>query len=62
VKFTVNEEGGIMNPKMLRTSRDSKADKLVLEAISKMPKWKPAQNSKGVKVKQEFTVPFGGGC
>ena len=61
--FTVNEEGEIVNAKISQTSGDSKTDKLFVEAINKMPKWKPAQNSKGVKVKQEFIFNLsGGGC
>ena len=64
VAFTVNEEGAIINTKVTATSGDPKTDKLFLEAISKMPNWKPAQNSKGVKVKQDFTFSLGnaGGC
>ena len=61
VKFTINEEGQIVNAKISRTSTDSKADKLLLDAFNKMPAWKPAKNSKGVKVKQEFSIPFGDG-
>ena len=32
--------------------------------IQKMPDWKPAENAKGQKVKQEVEIPFlsGGGC
>lgn len=59
VKFTINEEGQIVNAKIFRTSWDPKTDKLLLEAFNKMPKWKPAKNSKGIKVKQEFSIPFG---
>lgn len=64
VVFTVNEEGEIVNAKIFKTSGDSKTDKLLLETINKMPKWKPAKNSKGAKVKQEFelSVRHDGGC
>lgn len=68
VRFTVNEEGEISNAEVTRTSGDMKTDKLLIEVINKMPKWKPAQNSKGVKVKQEFEFSVrkngrnGGGC
>jgi len=47
-----------------KTSGDQKTDKLLLKAINKMPKWKPAENSDGIKVKQEFEFSVGncGGC
>ena len=62
IKFTVNEEGGIVDAKISRTSADAKIDSLLLETINKMPKWKPAENSRGVKVKQEICIPFSVGC
>ncbi len=61
LEFTVNEEGQIIDTKISSTSTDPKIDKLILDATNKMPKWKPAQNSKGVKVKEEFSIQFGGG-
>lgn len=57
VNFTVDEEGKIIGAKIVRSSQDSKIDELLLEATNKMPKWSPAQNAKGVKVKQVFSVP-----
>jgi TonB family protein len=63
IRFTVNESGEISNSKIKVTSNDSKIDRLLLDTINNMPKWKPAQNSKGVKVKQEFEFSVGnGGC
>jgi TonB family protein len=63
VKFRVNEKGQIVDAKIVRMSTDLQMDLFVLNAINKMPKWTPAKNSKGVNVKQEFTIPFGGeGC
>ncbi|MDP1746596.1 MAG: energy transducer TonB [Bacteroidota bacterium] len=63
VKFNVNEQGQIVDAKILRTSTDPQIDKLLLDATNKMPKWKPAENSKGIKIKQGFSIPFGGdGC
>ena len=53
VIFTVNEEGKIVNATISKTSGDAKTDKILPDAINKMPKWKPA-NEKGIKVKQEF--------
>ena len=62
VSFTVNEEGQVFDAKMSRSSSDIKIDKLLLDAINKMPKWKPAKNYLGLTVKQTFSIPFGGGC
>ena len=63
LKFMVNEEGKIEDAKISQTSTDIKLDKLILDATGKMPKWKPAVNGEGVRVKQEITIPFGGeGC
>lgn len=62
ILFTVNEEGGIVNSKILITSGNSETDKLLLEAINNMPKWKPAENL-GIKVKQDFVFSVGNrGC
>ena len=63
VIFTVNEEGEIVNAKIFEPSPYPQTDKLMVEAINKMPNWKPAQNAEGVKVKQEFEFSVGaGGC
>ena len=66
LSFTVNEEGEIASAKILMPSQNKKADGLLLDAIYKMPKWKPAQNLNGTKVKQEFELrvgrAIGGGC
>jgi hypothetical protein len=61
--FTVNELGQIVNSEISETSTNPKIDQIILEAIRKMPRWKPAENSKGMKVKQAFRFRFGGyGC
>lgn len=63
VKFTVNEDGRITDTKIIKSSTDPYLDKLIIEHTNKMPKWNPAINSKGVKIKQEISIPFGGdGC
>ena len=63
VRFTINEGGEITNAKIADTSGDSKTDKLLLEVISKMPNWRPAENIKGIKVKQDFKFSIGkSGC
>ncbi|MES2513805.1 MAG: TonB family protein [Bacteroidota bacterium] len=60
VNFTINERGEIDNAKISRTSGDATTDKLLLEAINSMPKWKPAKNSNGTAVKQNFEFILGG--
>lgn len=63
VNFTVDENGQIVGAKISRSSNDPNLDKLILEATNKMPKWRPAENAQGIKVKQEFSIPFGNsGC
>jgi TonB family protein len=57
IDFTIDEEGKVVGARIARSSRDSKIDELLLEATNKMPKWNPAQNAKGIKVKQAFSVP-----
>jgi TonB family protein len=63
VRFTVNEEGTITDAKIFKTSGDLNTDKLLLEVINKMPKWRAAEDSNGIKVKQEFEFSVGNvGC
>lgn len=61
VTFTINEAGEATNTKISRTSGDAKADKVLIDIINQMPKWKPAENSKWIKVKQDFELSIGGG-
>lgn len=64
VRFTVNENGYITHARITRTSGNEKTDRLLLDTITRLPRWKPAENARGVKVKQnfEFRVMRGGGC
>lgn len=64
VKFIINEEGEINGTKISKSSFDPITDQLLLDAVNKMPKWKPAKNSKGIKIKQEFEFSIGSpkGC
>ena len=63
ITFTVNEDGTIANAKISKSTGDPKTDDMLLAAINKMPKWKPAMNSNGAKVKQEFEFRVGNeGC
>lgn len=60
--FIIDEEGQTSDIKLIESSSDPAVDKLLVDALSNMPKWKPAQNSKGIKVKQEFKLRWSGGC
>lgn len=63
VKFTIDNDGVVSNPMLLKKSNDARIDEAILNAINKMPQWIPAKNKMGVKIKQEFSIPFyGGGC
>ena len=63
VTFRVNEDGLIDDAKILNTSGNQNIDKLLVEGINKMPKWKPAMDANGVKVRQEFEFTVGNeGC
>lgn len=63
IRFTVNEGGEIAGAFVTKTSGDLKIDKVLLEVINKMQNWKPAQNTNGIKVKQEFIFGVGNvGC
>ena len=60
----MSENGQVTSPKVYRSSGDKNIDNLMLEAIRKMPEWKPAQTADGTKVKQQFEFSIGteGGC
>lgn len=59
VKFTVNEKGEIVNPHVFQSTKNEKVDKILLETIKKMPKWKPAKYANGLKIKQDFMFTVG---
>ena len=66
VTYTINEDGKAMDAKLSKTSCNTLLNKLLLEAVTKMPNWKPAKNYKGAKVKEEFKISipfyFNNGC
>lgn len=59
IRFTVNEEGVVTSTKVYRSCGNKSIDDLVLNAISKMPKWIPAKDANGNHVKQNFEFTFG---
>lgn len=66
VKFTVNENGQVGDLQMTRTTGDTSIDQLLMQTLSNMPNWKPAQNADGTRVKQDFEFSLNdaksGGC
>lgn len=59
VKFTITEQGDITDIQVALPSKDKKMDEMLVTAISKMPNWKPAAFSNGLKVKQNFVLTIG---
>ena len=59
IKFTITEQGHITDIQVAMPSKDTKIDEMLVTAISKMPSWKPAEYSNGLKVKQNFVLTIG---
>lgn len=57
-KFFVDEKGKTTDIKIVKSSGHQYIDKLFIQAINDMPTWTPAENTKGKKVRQEFTIPI----
>lgn len=64
VKFTIDETGKITYAEISERSENDKIDKLLINAIYKMPKWTPATASNGTTLKQDFVFMIGNeiGC
>jgi TonB family protein len=56
IAFTINELGTVAEVSIARSSGNSETDALSLDAIQRMPQWKPAENSKGGKIRQKFII------
>jgi hypothetical protein len=59
IKFTITEQGHITDIQVVLPSKDTKIDEMLVADISKMPNWKPAEFSNGLKVKQNFVLTIG---
>lgn len=59
IKFTITEQGQVADIQVAMPSKDPKIDEMLVTAISKMPTWKPAAFSNGLKVKQSFVLTIG---
>jgi TonB family protein len=61
VSFLVDENGKVSGTRISQSSAMPEVDRILLDAFRKMPAWKPAEQPKGTKVKQQFRMLFGGG-
>lgn len=59
IKFTITEQGHVKDIQVAMPSKDTKIDEMLVAAISKMPSWKPAEFTNGLKVKQDFVLTIG---
>ncbi len=59
VRFSINEQGQVTDTQLSKSSGNDTIDQLLLQTINEMQNWKPAENSNGVKVKQEFELYVG---
>jgi len=59
IQFTITEQGHIAGVQVALPSKDPKIDDMLVTAVSKMPNWKPAEFSNGLKVKQNFVLTVG---
>ena len=59
VKFTINENGNVVDAIIASASRNKDTDALLLKTICEMPKWVSAEYSDGTKTKQEFVFTIG---
>lgn len=59
VEFSIDTDGKVIDTNILFSSNDETVDQNLLETISNLPAWKPAQFDTGVKVKQNFAMSVG---
>ena len=59
VKFSINDEGQVVDTQLFEPSGDEATDDLLLKTIRKMPCWQPAEYADGTKVKQDFVLAVG---
>lgn len=59
IKFRIDENGGIINPKIFESSENEKTNLLLLEAVRNMPSWTPATYANGITISQEFALLVG---
>ncbi len=59
VKFIVDKDGRIMEPKILWSSDDEETDAKMIDFVCNMPEWEPAEYATGNRVAQEYALTIG---
>ncbi len=59
ITFSIDEEGGISDPKIFWSSNQEKVDQLLLQAVCDMPKWSPARYANNTKTKESHALTVG---
>lgn len=59
VRFFVNERGQVVEVSLLRATQNEQVDQLLVETVCNIPRWTPAEDSKGEPVVQEFEFRLG---
>ena len=59
VKFTINEQGQVVDTSIFQSTKDDQIDNHLYNVICDMPDWIPAEYDNGIKVRQEFALTIG---
>lgn len=59
VKFVVDTDGRIIEPKIFWSSDDQETDAKMIDFVCNMPAWEPAQYDTGKKIAQEYALTIG---
>ena len=63
VHFTINTQGQTENIELIEPSGNEAVDKILIDVITKMPKWNPGTDAQGKAVEQSFEFSVGqAGC
>ncbi|WP_422089470.1 energy transducer TonB [Tenacibaculum ovolyticum] len=61
--FIVNEEGKVAEVNITKSTGVTSVDASIMELLYGMPRWSPAKNTEGKKIKQQFELVIGDdGC
>lgn len=59
VRFVVDVDGHIVDPKLFWSSDDKETDAKMLDFVCNMPAWEPAQYDTGKRIAQEYALTIG---
>ena len=63
IRFIIDESGNVVDPIVRSSSGNVDVDELILKTVKNMPRWTPASNEKGEKLRQVFEFrAMNGGC